>query len=433
MSGYQYDEATPKRPRKGRQAPQGAPIERRPLLRAIAPKQPKPSEGPQSNTAPEPTRQNGRKASQDLVDCLWVTWHNVAVDAVLSLVYQAPGVPTPVPAHGNRGYASSAGIGAARIFWDGRGSANGTVHLQLLGQALREWELYHQRDAVELVRLVVARGGRLTRLDLAHDDREGVLDLDKMRRCTIPDRRRRHQSGDDPSGPARGIRTRFKGVDEHWGRQTKEGNEHRKGLTFGSGKSHALLRIYDKALEQNAPDEGHWIRLELQLRDDRAQVIAERMHEGEDMGTLLRQTVSHYLAFIQRTSDTNASRAKLTPWWRRWLRGCTPRKLGVPDLPATLLRRIRWMMVAWPKQLALLQAAMGKKGSTKFLRRLTVGGWARLLACPTAHGDLQVLQRQASHVGRQARAMLDAVRRDFFRLDEDPITGRPYRVRSSTA
>lgn len=377
------------------------PIEQRPLLRSLAqpprpggkPQASKAAKGPLSNTAPEPTRLVAQKPGGDCVDALWATFHGVAPADVVRLIWDK--APRPKRAHGNKGYEQSAFIGSARLFWGGRGDAAGTVHVQLLGQACREWESWHGKPAEALVAEVVQAGGKLTRLDLAHDDLSGVLDLDAMRRLSFSHRSTR-QAGDDPAAPARGLRTRFRQVRDFWAESPASGRLTSRGLTFGSGQSLVLCRVYDKGLERGTMEAGEWTRLELQLRDDRAQVLAERLAGGEPLGQVLRNTVAHYLNFVRvNRRDTNASRYKLQPWWAAFLAGCAPRKLGLAEAPASAIKRVAWMLNAWPKALAWLRAAVGPKAVKRFLHRLTLTGWDRLMRDGDAHSQLCTVQQLA--------------------------------------
>lgn len=140
---------------------------------------------------------------------------------------------------------------------------------------------------------------RYTRLDIAFDDHEGIIPLDKLIQDTL---------------------------DNHWVSSFRwaevaigSGDNHGKAVYFGSPQSEARIRIYDKAAERHAEGEGHWVRVELQLRRDRATRFLERRDQG--LTDLFAGVLVNYLRFVSPSSDSNKSRWPMTDYWQYLIHG----------------------------------------------------------------------------------------------------------------
>lgn len=134
----------------------------------------------------------------------------------------------------------------------------------------------------------------VSRIDIACDDREGYLDMDKIidkaRANDINSRMRR-----------RNIHESIDGV-----------NKAGSTLYIGAPSSDFRVRIYDKALEQGA--EGHWIRVELVMRAVNANAFVLEMTNSENVGKLAAQVINDKFSFIER-DDSNISRCTVCGWW----------------------------------------------------------------------------------------------------------------------
>ena len=100
-----------------------------------------------------------------------------------------------------------------------------------------------------------------------------------------------------------------------------------KGSTvqIGSPQSKVLVRIYDKAAERHCEPGTHWVRVEMQLRDDRAlQFTKIPMTVGEAFSGVLL----NYLRYvIPDDTDTNKWRWQMTDYWLDMLEVLTPIKI----------------------------------------------------------------------------------------------------------
>lgn len=141
----------------------------------------------------------------------------------------------------------------------------------------------------------------ITRLDLAFDDHIGILDIYRIEQDT----RDRYYS------------SKAKYAEITW---SDDQNEDIRGLTvqIGSDKSDVKLRIYDKAAERGYKDR-HWIRVELQLRDERAKNACAQLILTQHIGKTASGILRNYLLFRTPTEDTNKSRWPIADYWDKLL------------------------------------------------------------------------------------------------------------------
>ncbi len=179
------------------------------------------------------------------------------------------------------------------------------VHVDVPGGYLSGWSFERVQALAKWAR---SKGAKGTRVDNALDDRVGVVTISTVQRalergCAVThfrDMRRMHRLG-------------------------LERAKDRKGDTIyvGSGQSQTLLRIYDKALEQQAKGrdvEGPWIRWELQLREERAQacLLALASLEADEYRRFIVGVLRSAIDF--RATEWEADpmiRCRATPlrWW----------------------------------------------------------------------------------------------------------------------
>lgn len=138
----------------------------------------------------------------------------------------------------------------------------------------------------------------LARLDVAGDDRpgsgeKGMLDLRKM---MVHCKHRRYI------------------CKARW-RIWIDGDE--QAIYFGSPKSDRRLRIYNKGLEQGIDE--HWVRAEFQLRDANATSFLLNWFRQDDIGGCYGGVLRDFLRFTDRDPAGHSERAKVCPWWSRFL------------------------------------------------------------------------------------------------------------------
>lgn len=203
-----------------------------------------------------------------------------------------------VESKGARGYRSKKYFSSINIHYDGREDMG--VWCEMTGQGCRTFETLSTRFSdgdswVDMFKWIHENGCKLTRLDVAYDDHTGVLPID-----TIFD-------------DTRDMKWIGKSDYAEWMGSTKG-----TCITVGAPISKVRIRIYDKAAEKHIPDK-HWIRCELQLRDDRAQAFSELTLP---IGDSFAGVVLNYLRYVEPSEeDENRWRWPMTEYWRNFRRG----------------------------------------------------------------------------------------------------------------
>lgn len=172
------------------------------------------------------------------------------------------------------------------------------ICVSMSGQGCRTYETYGANDFFGLFVLICNNSDvNITRLDIAFDDHSGILDLDRLR-------------VDTDMGY-------YLSKSRKW---TIEYGSDGCTLYFGSKKSNMLIRIYDKAAERGFGPDVHWIRTEIQMRDEIALGFARGLMTV-DLGTQFRGVLHNYLRFVEPSEDSNKSRWPLTDYWDKLLAG----------------------------------------------------------------------------------------------------------------
>lgn len=200
-----------------------------------------------------------------------------------------------------------------RFYWERisihfNGREDMGVWLEMSGQGCRAFESFGTGDYESLWAEVSASPGdmHVTRLDVSFDDHDGLLDIEQL----MSDAR----AGEYVS--------KWRGGDVTYG----IGEDTGRTVLFGSRKSEVLLRIYDKAAERGFTDGRHWIRVELQLRRDRAAAFLQRT---EPIGERFAGVLANYLRFVDEPSgfDSNRWRWPTKSYWQKLLDAAAPIRL----------------------------------------------------------------------------------------------------------
>lgn len=141
----------------------------------------------------------------------------------------------------------------------------------------------------------------VTRLHLAFDDHTDLIDIHRVE-MDVRDRNYVSQS----------TKTEITWSDDQ--------DTDIQGLSVGIGskKSKVYVRIYDKAAERGYKDQ-HWVRVELQLRDDRAIVAIAQILHTQHVGRTVAGILRNYITFRVPSGDTNKSRWPVAYYWQRVL------------------------------------------------------------------------------------------------------------------
>lgn len=166
----------------------------------------------------------------------------------------------------------------------------------------------------------------ITRLDLAFDDHNDLLNIYRIE-CDVKERNYVSKSTH---------------VDCNWSDDQKTDIQ---GLSIGIGslKSKVYVRIYDKAAERGFKDR-HWIRVELQLRDDRALVAMAHILDSGHVGRTVSGILRNYITFRVPSEDTNKSRWHIAYYWERLLGTMDRLKLWIsPGEPYNIHKSEYWL------------------------------------------------------------------------------------------
>ena len=193
------------------------------------------------------------------------------------------------PGRGAYGYKDRLYYNCCSIHYNG-GPDMG-VWVELSGQGCRCFEDIGHGDYTMLFDLIDDNPDQmhLTRLDIAFDDHTGLLDMQDV----MEDTRLQNWVGPAASWTV---------------------TESNKGssVVIGSPQSRVLVRIYDKAAERGRTGE-HWVRVEMQLRDDRALQFSRLPYS---IGEAFAGVLVNYLRYVEPVpTDSNKRRWPLRDYW----------------------------------------------------------------------------------------------------------------------
>lgn len=225
---------------------------------------------------------------------------------------------------GGMGYKKGKVCGHMRLYYDGQAGMG--VHVEISGKGCREVEaLWHFYDWATIIEGVTDRGGHVTRIDVAFDDRAGILSALEITRAIDEGR----------------VVSRFKDALNMRKRRLVDGEGNGWTEQFGSAQSSVQVTMYDKAKEQGV--EGHWLRVEMQFRHDRAEAAAEMVKAGKiaEIAGVLRG----YIEFktLPAGSDSNKRRWPAASWWVSFLDGCAKTRLQVKPRTRSLDDVYAWL------------------------------------------------------------------------------------------
>ena len=202
---------------------------------------------------------------------------------------------------GVKGFRNRLYFDGISIHYDyGRGGDQykGLIWIEMSGQGCRVFESFSECSDFESILFwcLSDESLNLTRLDVAYDDmQDQILDMSTLVRDTL-----------DGFFVFRGQYYEVT--------QSSIGSS----IVFGSPQSDFRCRIYDKSAERHCDSSFHWVRVELQLRRDRATEFVRIMSEL-NFGEVFCGVLHHYLWFAKRTKDTNKSRWVMAEYWMRFI------------------------------------------------------------------------------------------------------------------
>lgn len=148
-------------------------------------------------------------------------------------------------------------------------------------------------------------------------------------------------------------------------------------LSLGSRSSAVFIRIYDKEKEQNSKKANTvtfpWVRWELELHKERANVVAAMIVAGSDLPSCAIGILSQYLRFIVK-DNARDTRCSTDPRWESFLDGIKKMRVCQPKVEKTLDDKRDW----FKKQVAPTMAAIYEiDGDLSFFYSLIESGSLR--------------------------------------------------------
>jgi phage replication initiation protein len=263
---------------------------------------------------------------------------------------------------GGMGYKQSMRAENIVVYHDG--NADMGCHISMTGKGCRQYEalkgstncwysLFHHLKVID---------GTVTRIDLAVDNIDGALDLDRLIDETIIKKNTQSQF------------RKWK-LDES-GSLSKEENKTGKTLYVGSPKSRVKIRFYDKAA-QLAIDNQHWVRCEIQCMGERAQEAINHLLDGIEIGELTVSILNNYFRLINNESE-NKSQCSTQDWWESWL--CTTQKIRLTT--AKVIKYVNHSIEHLKRQysatFAMCKKFLGVASFKEFITELVDTGTPRL-------------------------------------------------------
>lgn len=234
---------------------------------------------------------------------------------------------------GRSGYSDSFEVcGSGRVSWN-MGRVDMGVHVELPSSALAL--LPDGIEPIEMLRIAVNTGAKITRLDVAMDTdtvtvqdvKEAYFRRELVTRATEVDYTEKLQSASGFLGAT---------------------------LYIGSRKASTrrFCRIYDKAAEQGV--DGVWTRCEVQHRAEYAHTAATHLLSGSSVADIIHSFLS-----FRSGADSNKSRNPLCQWWERWIGAAVKLAFARKKIEQSIEEALDWVGRQVGPVLAMLTIAGG--------------------------------------------------------------------------
>lgn len=219
------------------------------------------------------------------------------------------------------------------------------VHVDLSQEWIAEFP-YEKFQRIS--EFVLRKHGHFGRVDVAFDDREGVIDIPTL-----------HESVKKGQ-----CVSRFKQFRLISGGDMDSGADTGQTLALGSRQSDSYLRIYDKAAQQRASGvevEGKWVRYEMEWKSDRAHAVAgclaavsEEKFQQFVIG-VFRSTVD-FRDCVHADEDKERCYAPVLSWWKQLTDGFEKAKLVIEGSKKKIEDVKAWIVSAVAPSLAIVCA-----------------------------------------------------------------------------
>ena len=214
------------------------------------------------------------------------------------------------------------------------------VLLELKGKGCRQMESYllaQERSWFDFMLDCMTAGGVMKRLDLAINDRAGILDIPKLKA--------KYKAGECVSC--------FR-MQKDYGGTEKCGSDTPKNtgetLYLGSTSSELYMCAYQKNYEQyvkngtEVEDTDIKNRFEIRMKNERAYYAVVDLLTYRDAERTAFSIINHYVRFVDREDNKPKSKWKMSEEWK-WFIGehREPIRLTTKPEPYTLQRALHWL------------------------------------------------------------------------------------------
>lgn len=205
--------------------------------------------------------------------------------------------------YGLYGYRNRLEFGGISIHYNHWSADTEGVLLEMSGQGCRAFETYTNGNWDRLFNLALdtENGYNVTRLDIAYDDKYGLLDILKIKKS---------------------VEKRNYIAKSRVGTITNSFNGNLDGISvmLGSKSSEYYVRFYDKAAERGGLD-CHWVRCEQVLKHERALEFLKL--SDVPIGKRYAGVLRNYLRFVvPNKTESNKSRWNTEKWYNKFLGDC---------------------------------------------------------------------------------------------------------------
>ena len=216
------------------------------------------------------------------------------------------------------------------------------VLLELKGKGCRQFERYlaaQNRSWFDFLKLVKKAGGIFKRIDLAINDRVGMIDIGELiHKCAKRE--------------CISVFRSFKGYQNGELTSIEEDNqtEMANGLYIGSMKSEVYFCVYAKDYEQYVKngipmkETETKNRFEIRLKNERAEHAIEDLITYQDAGRTAFAIINRYVRFVKAKPGKRRSEWVMTESWKSFV-SMEDRKLKLTTAPEpyTIDRTYRWV------------------------------------------------------------------------------------------
>jgi len=304
------------------------------------------------------------------------------------------------------GYRKSKVFEHIRIMYDH--PAVPGFHIQLSGQGCREFESYSSKDWTQFIYDCIEYGGKFVRLDTAIDD---IVREDEKLYFSMDKLYRKVKEG--------AVTSLFKKGKKVESFLIEDGSSLGETFYFGSAQSDVQIRFYEKDFEREAAGEEllegikGWNRTEIQLRRERAHIMATHLLNNPDTYiSVVMGVLRNYINFrVKSSSESNKSKWDLCGWWIEFLDDAERLKLTLIAPDATIEKTQTWISKQVHPAMAMLFYA--NNSDMNYIRDMLEDGLERLTESQIqlAHDYQEKLKNDAFDRSR----MRDRIYQDWMR------------------